>query len=609
MRWPRCQHSVQPNSRGGRSATRAPGRQRSSGRIYRPIVDPSERRRRRRSLGRRDQPDSIHTSAEAACNGTQTAPQWREVDITFTGPDAANPYTDVEAWVIFTHDSGRQLRRPVFWDGGTTYRVRFASTQPEGEWQWSVHTARPDHDFRPASGTLIAGPPVQDHPHRAVDSRVCEQHTRPAAASVTPTGRQRSGSSTQRGRCPSARQSTTSRRTRQTAKPKGFNAVFLMSVQPDMNARGPAGRNVDEGFEIGFHDLSEGRLTKINVEYFQYFDKIIDVLVNHGITPVLQPVFHGFGWKGLDVAGPVVPPADYARYCRYLVARFGARPAIYLPCGDGSGTEPQVAAGGREIQAWDAYGQATGIHYRPHHRNDEHQDADWLDFQSCQTGHMGDHVPDRLATMWAQRPPKAIMNGEPSYEHSGRHGVAEGWWQGHEAWSNVCAGALMGVAYGAASLWPWRLHPDEPGHGSYFLAEGAGWKEALDFEGSRYVGLVGKIVDDLPITEASPCWDVSANTRGLLDPGVLYLGYAEHGGPWMFFDADGRVPSKYWLIDPRTGEVLKSGDRPPNYVPIEFDRYEPSILICAETTPAWVNSRKRRRQLGGMHQYSPSLAG
>ena len=126
---------------------------------------------------------------------------------------------------------------------------------------------------------------------------------------------------------------------------KGFNAVFLMTVQPDMNARGPLGRNVDEGFEIGFHDLAEGRLSKINIEYFQYFDKIIDVLINHGLTPVLQPVFHGYGWKGLDVAGPVLPPADYARYSRYLVARYGARPAIYLPCGDGAGTEPQVEAG------------------------------------------------------------------------------------------------------------------------------------------------------------------------------------------------------------------------------------------------------------------------
>jgi hypothetical protein len=187
---------------------------------------------------------------------------------------------------------------------------------------------------------------------------------------------------------------------------------------------------------------------------------------------------------------------------------------------------------------------------------------------------------------------KAIMNGEPSYEHNGRPGVAEGWWQGHEAWSNLCAGALMGVAYGAASLWQWRLHPDEPGQVAYFVAEGAGWKEALDFEGSRYVGLVGKILDDLPIAEARPCWDVSSNARGLLDPGVFYLGYAEHGGPWVFFDADGRVPSKYWMIDPRTGRVLRFGDRPPNYVAIDFDRYEPSILICAETTPRWVTHQE-----------------
>ena len=332
---------------------------------------------------------------------------------------------------------------------------------------------------------------------------------------------------------------------------KGFNAVFLMSVQPDMNARGPVGRNLDEGFEIGFHDLAEGRLNKINVEYFQYFDKIINSLIDHGITPVLQPVFHGYGWKGLDVA---------ALWCRTRstpttvgISLRASAPAQPSTCLAVMGPAPSPRLPPEATRSRPGTRTANPRNpYRPHHRNDEHQDAEWLDFQSCQTGHTGDHVPDRLATMWAQRPPKAIMNGEPSYEHTGRHGVAEGWWQGHEAWSNLCAGALMGVAYGAASLWPWRLHPDEPGHGACFV-----WPRALAkarLEKTRYVGLVGKILDDLPITEASPCWDVSANTRGLLDPGVLYIGYAEHGGPWMFFDADGRVPSKCWLIDPRTAE-------------------------------------------------------
>jgi hypothetical protein len=45
-----------------------------------------------------------------------------------------------------------------------------------------------------------------------------------------------------------------------------------------------------------------------------------------------------------------------------------------------------------------------------------------------------------------------------------------------------------------------------------------------------------------------------------------------------------------WVI---FGQVLKSGDRPPNYVPIEFDRYELSLLICAESEPAWAQAAQR----------------
>ena len=209
----------------------------------------------------------------------------------------------------------------------------------------------------------------------------------------------------------------------------------------------------------------------MNPAYFQYLDKLLGILVEHEIVPVLQPVFMGFGWKGLSVAGPVVPPIEYARYCRYLVARYGARPAIYLVGGDGSGYEPQVAAGGEEIEAWDAYHQPAGIHYRPHADNHAHQDEPWLDFQWCQTGHSGEHMPERVADMWRNVPPKAVANGEPTYEHGGKRGRAEGWWQGHEAWSNLCAGGTMGVVYGSGSLWQWAV-PRRTGQSKFFLAEG-----------------------------------------------------------------------------------------------------------------------------------------
>jgi hypothetical protein len=366
---------------------------------------------------------------------------------------------------------------------------------------------------------------------------------------------------------------------------KGFNAVLLMTVQPDMEAVGPRGRNVDQGFDVGFHDLPAGHLNDINVEYFRYLDRIVSVLLEHQITPVLQPVFHGFGWKGLKVAGPVVPPDEYARYCRYLVARYGARPAIYLVGADGAGTEPQIGAGGLEVEKWDAYGQPCGIHYQPHSTSDAHQAADWLDFQWCQTGHTGAHVPERVAHLWRNEPAKGVMNAEPTYEHTVRPGNGAGWWQGHEAWSNLCAGGTMGVAYGAGSLWQWRVRKDEPGFEPYFLAEGAGWKEALQFEGSTYVGLVGRILAGLPTAGLRPSWNLALCPRGLVDPGVLFIGYAEFGGRWDIRDQERQVPSPYWLIDPSNGSVVASGLLPEGGGVIDDATFEPRVLICSNTAP------------------------
>jgi len=312
------------------------------------------------------------------------SPQWHEVDIAVDGPATANPYCDVDAWAIFRHSDGDELRRPLFWDGGTTYRVRFASPKSTGEWRWEIQARRPEHRFAVGGGAITAVPAEGRHPHRAVNRGFVRAH---------PGGRtfcHADGSPAffvfdtawampWRATIDEVEQYAADRQS------KGFNAVLLMSMQPDMNARGPSERGVDLGFDVAFQDLPDGHLTEMNVGYFQYVDRIVDVLVGHGITPVLQPVFYGFGWKGLDPAGAVIPPDEYARYCRYLVARYGARPAVYLPGADGAGTEPQIEAGGREIHAWDAYGQPTGIHYRPHHRNDEHQDADWQDWKSSQS--------------------------------------------------------------------------------------------------------------------------------------------------------------------------------------------------------------------------------
>jgi hypothetical protein len=505
---------------------------------------------------------------------------WREVEITLTAErDEPSPYTDVEVWAEFTHDTGRMLRRPAFWDGGRTWKIRFASPLAEGRWRWHSFSSSGDPGLVGQSGELVC----------AADTSPEHRFERHGFWRMSPGGRSLVHADT----TPVLLAGDTAwalpwRATEEQVhvyaadrQAKGFNAVLLMSVQPDMHAHGPRDRTADEGFDVGFEDLSSGHINQLNPTYYQYLDRLLTILVAHELVPVLQPVFMGFGWKGLNVAGPVVPAAEYARYCRYLVARYGARPAIYLVGADGSGYESQVTAGGEEIERWDAYGQPAGIHYRPHADNRAQQDAPWLDFQWCQTGHRGEHVPERVADMWRNTPTKGVANGEPTYEHTGRLGKAAGWWQGHEAWSNLCAGGTMGVIYGAGSMWQWRLHRDEPGHAPYFLADGAGWREALDFEGSRYIGLIPRILEGLPFTDMEPSWQLTLAPRGLLVPGKLYISYGEEGGPLMILVGE-QVPRRYRVVDPRTGAVVREGTRASSDEGIPDEGGAPRVYICCD---------------------------
>ncbi len=504
---------------------------------------------------------------------------WREVELALTAKKKhKNPYVDLELQVEFTHESGEVVLRPGFWDGGTSWKVRFASPGLTGTWTWKSSSSPADSGLAEQTGELNVegGTPANNRFYRHGFWRMSPGKRNLVHGDGYPAvlAGDTVWALPWRATVEQCRTYADDRRI------KGFNAALLMAVQPDMEARGPRDRTADTGFDVGFEDLSTGHLNELNPGYFQYLDELTAVLVENEIVPVYQPVFFWFGWKGQKVAGPVVPPAEYARFCRYLVARYGARPAIYLVGGDGSGYEPQVAAGGEEVERCDDYHQPTGIHYRPHADNRASQDAEWLDFQWCQTGHTGEHLPERVADMWRNTPVKAIANGEPTYENGVRPGRGAGWWQGHEAWSNLLAGGTMGVVYGAGSMWQWRLHRNEPGHAEYFLAHGAGWREALDFEGSQYVGLVTRILEGLPLTDAEPNWQVAISRRGLLVPNRLYVVYLRNGSELRLFTD--LVPLSYRVVDPMTGDVISTGRRKSHTDQIPDTGEGPRVVIFAD---------------------------
>ncbi len=484
------------------------------------------------------------------------APQWQSIEVEFQIDHTVdNPYTDFSGHVEFSHNSGETIVRPLFWKGGNRFAVRFASTHSSGQWQWKLTVNTPCTVNSSTIGILDCVPSTkstifQKHGYWTIPkgSRQIIHRDGRSAVLVGDTAWALPWRAT-----PEQARIYAKDRAR-----KGFNAALLMTIQPDMKAEGPRDRTKDLGFDVAFEDLPKGHINQLNPAYFEKLDELMAILVGHGIVPVFQPVFHGYGWKGLETAGNIISGEEYARFCKYLVARYGADPAIWLVGGDGIGDAPGLDPGGRVIEEWDAYEHPTGIHYAPHGRTDSYQAAEWLDFQWSQTGHNGEHIPESATRLYYQQPTKASANGEPTYENMGNPGKASGWWQGHEAWSNLCAGGTMGVVYGAGSLWNWILYPGEPGHKSWTVAEGAGWKEALAFEGSTYVGNVGKILSQFNTTGAEPTNRIAPSRRSLWNPGKLLVVYISNGTkPW--FPGYDDLPELYRIYNPKSAELVNEG--------------------------------------------------
>ena len=497
---------------------------------------------------------ALATIAYAADDGI-AALQWQQIELSFAATRVtANPYTDVEALVDFKANDGTLLRRPMFWGGDNTFRVRFTSDRSVGTWHWQAFDRGGDPGLNGPSGELqaIAATEVAELPatrHGLLkmspgERSVVYQDVTPfVMVADTPWALPF------RATVESVTEYAVDRQS------KGFNAALLMSVQPDQDASGPRSRTEMGGFEVGFEDLSEGHLNVLRPEYFRYLDGLLDVLYQHGIAPVLQPVFQGYGWKGQRTLGSEAVPEEYARYCRYIVARYGARPAMWLVSADGRGAYRSTIACGEEIEKWDAYQQPTGFHYSPGEWPHSKQGADWLDFQWTQTGHGGEHLQSKVRPMSEMMPVKAVANGEPTYEGIRDAGNGAGWWQGEEAWLNLTSGGTMGIVYGAGGLWQWKLAPDEQGWPDWAGSPAVSWREAIRQPGSRLVGFVGKALAGFDTTDMTKLPEVSAQTVG--KPGSLYISYVTKGEGISIAGLTAELP--YVWFDPRRGEFGVNG--------------------------------------------------
>ncbi len=498
-------------------------------------------------------------------------PQWTTHEIQLTSAATyANPYTEVDVWVHFENDVGQRLVRPAFWDGGSSWKVRFAPPDVGRTWTWRSEASVSDTGLAGKSGTLRSVAYAGDN--RLIRHGLLRMS--PGKRSVVHAdGTQFLVVADTAWSIPyraTPEQVTTYAADRQA---KGFNTTFLITVQADRFAKGPDARNTPLGFDRAFADIPDGHLTVLQPDYFQALDEIVRILVDHELTPLYAPVAHGYGWKGETPVGPGLTGDEYARYCRYLVARYGSMPAFWLVSLDSNGLAPSIKPGGEAFERWDAYQQPTGLHYSPYddyladwakpdsdccfHGNKSHQAEPWLDFQWAQTGHDGKSLYHKVQRMYDVRPVRAVMNGESTYEAMGQGKNGLGWWQGHDAWNQLMHGGTMGVAYGAVSVWQWKVSRDEPGWPDWTDAP-LSWRDALDLEGGRYVGAIARAFRGFESTDMERRWDLAEGNKPLLaKPGTFYVAYLPEGGGITIPTAPAGLP--YYWFDARAGVFSGEG--------------------------------------------------
>ena len=274
---------------------------------------------------------------------------------------------------------------------------------------------------------------------------------------------------------------------------KGFNVIQIMVVHrvPNENIYGHRFESFDEV------DWETGPTMEDPDDYWSIVDETVRLAEERGQYAALVPA-----WGSVVKSGDLSNETARA-YGSWLGRHFRDRPnIIWLNGGDIQGDVcPEV---------WHTLGSAIKEH-DPNHLMTFHpfgrsasstwfHDADWLDFNSFQSGHRrydqcepeaDGSVPFgednwRFVLADLERTPlKPTIDSEPSYEGipQGLHDPEEPYWQAHDvrryAYWSVFAGAF-GHTYGHSAIM--QMHKPQFEPGAYGVK--STWAEALDAPGS-----------------------------------------------------------------------------------------------------------------------------
>ena len=409
---------------------------------------------------------------------SQTVSLWSRWERSFEAAPKTNPDPSIGLLVRLTAPSGKRHKVSAFWDGGSTWRVRFMPNEV-GKWRFRT-IAYPDYAGLSAQrGSFVCRKTKEDNrflQHGAV--RVSPDGTHLEHADGTPFFWL--GDTAWNGALLSKTEDWNTYLEDRVAKK--FTAIQFVTTQ----WRSAPGNR--EG-EVAFTGKEK---IQINPAFFKRMDERVDALNAKGLLAV--PVLL-WAIKGDENPGWYLPEDQAILLEKYLVARYGAHHVVWIPAGD---TTYREANG----EKWRRISRAVfdGTEHAPvvQHPQGMQSYAEffrsekWLSIIGYQSGH-GDNDATLnwlhsgpIAKEWRLAPARPFINLEPPYEDH----VAYQSKQRHTDYTvrRACYWSLLnaptaGLTYGAHGIWSWEIAPQEP-----LLHQGTGiakpWFEAMKLPGS-----------------------------------------------------------------------------------------------------------------------------
>lgn len=424
---------------------------------------------------------------------TQNAQQWQVFETSFeSSKDYANPFIDVQVDVLFEKEAKR-WKVPAFWDGGKIWKVRFAAPETgfysyrvmsndnsnkglNGKKQSLTVKAYQGNNTLYQHGMIVVGNDKRHFAH--ADGKpffwLGDTWWKNLCKRMTWEGFQELAND---------------------RKQKGFSVIQIVAgPYPDEDPFEVMWKN-----EGGFM-YENPEFTKLNPTYWKYADRRLGHLVDKELVPAIVGA-----WGRADCdAMKNVGVEGLKRHWRYLIARYGAYPVIWILAGElsddskwGVGSWGEV---GRYVREIDPYQHPISTHTFQGRKAEYEKDL-IVSYDMVGGSHNQDiaitTAIDMLRSAYNTNPPMPVLVGETCYEGHMQQGFE--YVQRHIFWMNMLSGAA-GHTYGAAGIWHASVEGDPGCASSAFggrkVYDWTTWQEGMKFNGAIQIGKGKKFLEE-----------------------------------------------------------------------------------------------------------------